>query len=243
MTKYKTVLLIFLAFPFCFYAQKNNECITELLKIEEKNSIKNFKEEDKVFYLNYVVTTTDWEDQVIVSNVKVYKGKDNMHFFSEQGQIFQDDNDVFVVLPIQKIIIVNATNKELNNVRLGNDFYQFRKSFLDSCEVTKCEVSLKNPEVKTLELKVHHDMGGLLHIVKMSYKYNTKTEKIISTVTTYNKDYKVKRVEMIFNEINLSYDYKFNKARRQVLDKSGRLLPKFKGYELMDDRDKQKKNK
>ncbi len=239
--KYNVAFLLSLIFPFSFYSQNINACKTELQKIEEKNSIKNIKDENSVFYLNYKVRTTDWDNQTVDSNVKVYKGKGNLYFFSEQGQMFQDEKDFFLILPIQKVVIMNSTNKEMASAKFGNDFFQFRKGFIDSCEVVRCETPPQTPDIKILEMKVKDDLGGKIHVKKMIYKYNVKTEKIISTVSEYSKDYKVKKIEMVFNEVDLNNDYKFGKARKMVLDRNGRLLAKYKGYELVDDREKQKK--
>lgn len=221
---------------FGLHAQKGKECIDEVLKLEEKNTIKNFNEDDKALNINYTVKTTDWENQTIVSNIKVYKGKNNTHFFSEQGIIFQDEKDVYMLLPIQKLIIINSTKKELYNKTLSDDFFELRKGFLDSCDVVKCESSVQNPFVKILELKVTKKVDESVQITKMIYEYNTQTEKIESTKIFYNTGFKVKSVVIIYKEINLQSDYKFGSSRRYVFEKNNRLLPKYKDYELVDNR-------
>jgi hypothetical protein len=218
-------------------AQQKNPCIEEVVKLEEKNTVTGFTDESKALYVNYTVKTTDWENQTIVSNVKVYRGKDNTHFYSEQGLIFQDEKDVFMVLPTQKLILVNSTRKELYNQKLSDDFYKLRRAFLDSCEVVRCESNSANPGLKTLELKVKK-ADPAIQIVKMIYEYNTETGRILSTKIYYSSDFKVKVINITYNDISLESDYKFAHARKYVLDKNNRLLPKYSDYELVDNRGK-----
>ncbi len=218
-------------------SQDGKACLEELLEIEEKNSIKNYKGGSDVFHLNYSVSTTDWDNHTVNSNVKVYKSSSNMHFFSEQGIIYQDEEELYMVLPMQKVVMISSTNKEAFNTQIGDDFYAFRKKFLDSCEVVSCNVQDKNTDIKTLSLKVSNKPKEAIHIIKMVYRYNTKTQKIISVTTYYDKKYKVKKVVMRFNKVSLTANYKFNKSKKYVFGNKGVLLSKYANYEVVDNRD------
>ena len=65
---------------------------------------------------------TDYKDaQVTVSNAKIYKNDDYMHFFSEQASIYQDPTEVVMIMPQQRMAIINSTTKELNNTKINGN--------------------------------------------------------------------------------------------------------------------------
>lgn len=224
------------------FAQNNKECVAEVLKIEEQNTYnKAVQNPSAVFYMNYMVSTTDWDNQTVNSNVKICKQNEFVHFFSEQGQIYQDGKESYCVLPIQRVVIMSTMDENLKNFTVGDNFYEFRKTFFDSCQVVRCEVVSQKPLTKILELKVLKDFEGMINIERIIYKYDVQSSKLLSVTTYYNKKYKVKKIDITINEINNNYTYTFNKARRYVLDKNGKILPKYNGYEIVDNREKKKK--
>lgn len=239
--KNKIVLSSLLLVYVVCYSQKNTTCINEVFAIEEKNSIRNFNEIDKTYRLDYALKTIDWENQIINSHVRAYKNKDNMHFYSDQGVIYQDEKEIYMVLPIQKIVIVNTSPKDINHLKVKDDFYEFRKKFLDSAEVVECKIIPQSPDIKVLELKINNDLGGVLHLKSMIYKYDVKAQKILSIDMFYNDKYKVKEMQITFNEVGLTDKYKFNSARKYVVDRNGKLLAKYGDYELVDNRNKKEK--
>lgn len=234
--KIKIILFLFSIISLELNAQAGKECLNDIFKLEEKIYSKSYNDGDKPAYISYNVLTTDWEDQTNSSNVKVYKDKNNMHFFSEQVNIFQDEKDVFLILKMQKLVIVNSTKKEITNKKINDNFLELRKEFLENCTVVKCEKSPQNEFIKTLELKVNDNMGGVIKIEKMIYTYNTQTEKILTTKIDYNEEYKVKEIFIKYNELEMESNYSFISAKKNVLDRNNKLLPKYKGYELVDNR-------
>src|SRR6478736_5499859 len=96
----------------CFNAnaQKNRECLDQVLEFEKHNNIEYDSLKDNNIYMNYVVKSTSWDNDVSISNVKVHKLGEQMHFFSEQANVYKSDQEVYIVMPIQKILIVNTIN-------------------------------------------------------------------------------------------------------------------------------------
>ena len=212
------------------------ECINEIIKLEEKFNIKDFKEGDKPVHFSYHVRTTDWDEQTVVSDVTMYRDKYKMHFFSDQATIYQDEKEVYVVLKSQKVVVINSTKKEINSKRESDDFVELRKEFLLNCTVIKCAYSKNDSSLKTIELKANDDMNGALNIIKMIYTYNPKTGTIINTTVQYDEDYKVKEIVIDYKTFELQSDYKFNTARKYVMSRNNRLLSKYTGYEVVDNR-------
>jgi hypothetical protein len=235
------VFLLLLSTGIAAMAQNGKQCIDAVLKLEE-NTARDFTDEN-VVYMNYSVKTTDWEGQIVSSEVKVYKGKDNTHFFSDQATIYQDKKDVYMVLPAQKLVIVNSTKKELYDQRLSDDFYELKKELLDSCEVLKCDSSSQTPGLKILELKSKGNLGPEVKVNRMIYEYNVVTKKIERASLFFNDDYKIKQIVVTYKDTNKHSKYVFGNTRKQVLDNSGQLLSKYKGYQLIDNRNNSKGKK
>ncbi len=222
------------------YSQKQDHCLKEIFDIEESMSLKgDTSVKNKTVFMNYTVKNTDWDDQTITSNIKMYKNEQYLHFFSEQVNIYRDEKEVVIVLPIQKVIIISSTTTRLNNYKMSDSFLEMRKEFMDSCQVVRCESA--GGQNKLIALKV--DPTKVDPSIKMKdiiYEYNNEAKKITSVKVNYQSDYKIKQMFTTYKAIEIGSVYSFFPARRAVSDKKGNLLGKYAGYEIIDNRDKEK---
>lgn len=228
---------------FCLYmlqianmqAQNDRKCIQDILRIEEMNSLRNDSSaEEKNIYMNYTVKVTNWDDQLSISNVKMYKHGLKMHFFSEQVNIFMDEKEVLLVMPYQRILVLNSGSEEINSYRLTQDFFDQRKELIDSCIVEKIE---SKGDARIVTLKVDpRKVDENIMITRMVYEYNLATNKILSVRVTYNEDYKIKQYVVIYNDYSQNSAYRFPPLKRQIIDKRGNVLGKYKTYEFVDNR-------
>lgn len=222
------------------FSQNMKDCLKEVVDFEEKiNYRKDTLLNKKNMFISYSVKVTDWENNITVSNVKIYKNEEYMHFFSEQANIYQDSKEVVMILPIQKMAIISSTTKELNNTKISDAFFEMRRKFIDSCEIIRCDIAGSK---KTLELKVkkHQDSNNIIGII---YEYDIELGKILFVKISYNQDYKVKTVQINYKDFVMDSNYQYSSSRRYMVDRNGKLLSKLNGYELVDNRDQKKKNK
>jgi len=233
---YIILLVLFIA-ATSFKKKVNSNCIDDIIKLEHKIYSKKYAEGEKPLYVNYDIKTIDWENNTINSSVKIYRGHNNLHFFSTQANIYQDEKDILMVLKTQKIIVRENSSEKIVNNGVNEEFIQVKRKFLEGCELVKCENSPTSKSVKIVELKVTDDMKGLLYIDKMAYLYNPTANKLIKSIISYKKGYKVKRIEIKYNQLNLASDYKFYSAKKYVLSKKNTLLAKYSAYELIDNRE------
>jgi len=222
-------------------SQTTGSCLEEIIALDKKMDVHaDTAMRTKNISLEYSVRITDWDNEVTISNVKIHKLNGFVHFFSEQASIYQDESEVVIIMPLQRIAIINSTNKELANRRVGDDFYEMRRRVLDSCKVIKCEIIGSK---KVTELKVNRSAAGTQNMVSMTYEYNSNLEKIYSVKSAYDQDYKIKYMHITYKDLNVNASSKFYPARTYLLDKGGKLLAKYKGYELVDNRDSKRKKK
>jgi hypothetical protein len=217
------------------FAQNNTICLEEVIALEELNSFRKDTAIDrKNIYMSYTIKATNWDDETSVSNVKLYRKGNYTHFFSEQATIYVDDKEALIIVPSQKLIILNSISKELNSRKLSDEFYDMRQDFLESCELVSCETTNK---IKTLVLKVDNTkVDESIKIRRMTYSYNNDEKKITSIKMNYDEDYKLKQFQILYKDLSLTSAYKFFSAKSLVMDKNGNLNAKYKDYELMDNR-------
>lgn len=234
LVKRTYLIFILLLGAFSSNAQLLNDvCINEILALEKKTFSSDYANTEKTIHINYTIQSVDWNGKTMTSNVKIYRHKKKLNFFSEQANMFQDDKNSIIVLKPQKVLIVNGVAQNIPS-NYSDEFVKTRMEFLKSCEVLRCEQgSVKN--VKVLELKSKEKLGGTLKVDRMIYTYNTSTGKLLKCVTYYDKGFQVKKTVLEFKVLDFNNSYKFSKAAKNyVFDKKGRVLSAYKAHELID---------
>ena len=227
--------------PLITQAQNKNECIAELLSYESmvKPTSDSIAMAQNIFF-NYTVRATNWDNETTVSNVKMYRQGPNLNLFSEQALIYKDETETLIVIPEQKVVIINSTLDEKKE-NLNYNFFEMREMFMDSCDVVKCEQ--KNTNYKTLVLRAKKNNDDLFQIESMTYEYNPLEKKILSVKVDYKSDYKLKQMIIIYKEYTTTAAYKFPIVKKQYADKRGNIVAAFKDFEIIDNRDKKSGSK
>lgn len=233
----KVILVILVLVGLGALAQKDHSVINEVL-ICEKNTaaLDDPANEEKNISFSYLVKVTGWEGESTISNVRVHKRGQTLHFFSEQANMYTDEKEIIVDMPAQKLLIMNDNNQKVRNLKLSDEFFLMRQAFLDSCEVVSLK-ALSNGN-KVLVLKVKEHQNSRTQINDMTFEYNTDIKKIQRVTINYNNDYKIKQLVMIYKEFNTESTYVFESMKSNFFDKKERLTGKYKSYELVDNREK-----
>lgn len=220
-----------------FFGQKSDPCIQEVLDYENRTgNLDDTTLLNKNVFLSYTVKVTDWDDESTISNVKVHKMGTEMRFFSEQVNMYSNEKEVLVEIPEQKIIAINNALPNKDKKKSDN-FQELRKEFLDSCELVSCESVGKSLRVLILRVNKRQLSDGV-KIAEMRYEYDTDLKKVLQVKTTYQPDYKLKSMIMIYRDFNTESTYKFSSFKSQFIDRKGQLISRYKDYELVDSRDK-----
>jgi len=217
-------------------AQTDSTCVNKVLELESAMYIKTLETGNKAAHLTYRVSSTDWEGKKVESGVQLYRNEGNLHLFSDQADLFVDASEMFVVLKIQKAIMANATPKNVIKNGYNDEFIKLRNSFLHYCELEYCQVVDSVNGIKEVKLRVQEDLEGFVSIETMTYGYNEKSNKVLSSKVTYHNTYKIKKMVITYVKFEKSVAYNFRKSKQYVLDNHGKLLKKYAGFELIDDR-------
>ncbi len=229
--------LVLGGFATGLYGQTCHRCIAEVKALNAaygQGADSLFKQ--KTVQVQYTVRAEDWEDVVSLSNVTVYKNAHHLHFFTEQFKVYQDTNEVLMIVPNQRVAFLTTTSKQVQNVKLSSLFYELQDVFFDSCKVLSCETTADS--VRTLVLKAGLlDVAGL-KIDKVSLSYDVAKKKVLSVKTEYVADYQLKSLGVVYKFIKPEPSYVFNTCKRYFLDAKGKRLAKYADYEFEDARDK-----
>lgn len=228
-----TVLLLAVGSPL--FAQLNaSACVKEIIAYEDAlyQKINN----QNTVYVNYKTTAIDWDKNLASAEVKLYKNKENIHFFSDEGNLFKDSENMFLVLPTQKLIVADKVTDQMGAMNYNEEFIELRKRFLLSSELVKCEITDSIKGIKQVTLRVKEDLEGIIEIEEMSYQYDTQQGKIISTTVLYSNNYKIRKLMTTYLDFNPNSTYKFKKSNRYILASNDKLLSKYNGFELIDNR-------
>lgn len=234
----KYILPYYFIFSFCWLSAQEDKsaCLNEILALEDSVFSDRKTLTNKVAFIHYKVKSEDWEHAVVQSEVKMYQNDKSMAFYSNQVDIFSDEDEMFLILKAQKIVLADISQKKLNVKTSEDDFAKFRKSFLQNCEVQVCYFTDSINGIKLIKLNVKEEVNEYIAIKTMTYKIDTKKQRLISNTVTYTKDYKLKKMEMDYVDYKFLSNYKFSKPRKLVLNQKGKLLDKYKGYEFIDER-------
>lgn len=236
---YLLILTIGISFPLIAQGE-DKACLEAVIAYENKLLAQDWNENGKPTFISYKVRSEDWENNIIESEVKMYRNKTNLHFFSDQVNIYTDQNETFMVLKAQKMVMASTTPKTIVNTGMSDEFLIFRTKFLRTCEIESYSMIDSVKGIQQVKLKLGKEMEGMLDIKSMTYKFDSKNKKVISTAIVYESSYKLKKMTITYRDFKPTVEYSFLKARKYVLNGNGSLLEKYKGYEFFDDRVKVK---
>lgn len=215
-------------------AQLAESCLEDILSWESKVYEAQFEDPTEILELRYSILTEDWEGKVVRSKVQIYRSQGKVHFFSQQADIYQDTEHVFLVLHPQQLIILNDSPEAITKSGFDDDFLEMRKSFFEESKLEECR---SEANLKIARLKVQEDPSGIILIDRMAYRFDTRQQKLLTTEITYKPAYKVKRIMVHYDELSTKAQYDFGEAAWQhVLNLDGSPITQFKKYQLMDNR-------
>jgi hypothetical protein len=231
------ILTLFALFLIKGKAQDGVKALQEVLDIEKHNCLNNDKEKfKKNMYLSYDVKVTEWDNKMSVSHIKVHRQGYKMHFFSEQVTMYLDEKESAIILPVQKLLVLNSSNEQVAASRITEDQYKFREEFLRSCSVVTC--TTLGDGTKSLVLKVDENKADASILIRtMIYRYDPETKQFKSIRTIYDDDYDVKELTITFNELREFKGYEFGSVRSHIMTRKGTILSRFSNYEIVDNRD------
>lgn len=200
----------------------------------------------KMSYTVRTVTEDSATDGIAESTIDMQMSKEWLQVKSPQMEVYQDQQDAFVVLPIKKMVMRGDPETRINIDKRTNRLKFIQDTVFSLCKVIACKsVAGKSTTNKTVVLEVNEKGKGISGIKRLSFDINTQTkqfERVKIEYATHAKGFpgKVVYVEYFFHSFSVSDTplKKNGKAKDLFMVSKNKLNEKFIGYTLVDNRRK-----
>ena len=232
--KQSTIFLLLFLYSLGLSGQSDNSCIDDVIISQKKVFEITQPKGDNTIYLNYSIEITDWENTKQKTKVRLYRQGKNVHLFSSQVEMVQDEKEVFLIIHQEKTVMKKDQQDFDLDMDVLDGFKTIQEHFLKSCEVEKCKATSNNENLLVLKNSKGDSYGAEL-IDKIQYKYNPQSKIMIEVTTSYKSGYPYKQVKQRFQAIDGNADYQFGQsARAYFFEKNGKMRKRFSSYQFID---------
>lgn len=225
---------------------KSQDCKKILLDyIRESKALYAKPDSVKVYFIEMtseVVFSPETGKQSTSANTKMYFQGDKLYYQSPYISMYMDKENTFTVIHPQQTIVWNKGKIEADKIKeMTAGAVQdslFKYSTVASCKEVKDASGKLRKEITLIPYKSSKLLSTVQSVV---YYYDQKEDRLQRSEIYYKGRSAKLRESTTYKTID--YDYKkknlFATALSEVLDSKGKLLPAWKGYELIDQRFKQ----
>jgi len=231
------IKLLILIAGINFSSSLNKNPLIEKIKANNTAMIERGRPSgNNVYEYNYTTEFQYWDEEMQMEKVqtKMYIGENDLHYFSNQFDLFIDVNYVATIMKDQRQIIITRAVQNYDPSFSMSQFALVQNYVLDSAKV----ISTKQLEDGLVELNLDTRNLGLanFYVENIIYQCDPKTGEIKKSISNYSEEYELKKMIFSLQGINLSATYSGFKPVEKILFKSNyTLVDKYKGYEVIVD--------
>lgn len=247
------ILIISMFSSYAVMAQKKTDpCIEQVRSMyRQLESISQVpKLEGKVFYISYdvkAVMKDSTNDGVARSTIEMWLSKKQMQLKSREMELYQDENDMFALLP-QKKMIVRSDATPLSDDKLRRQRFSVIQDTLFALSTVKTCSRLKQEEAgadKLIVLELNEKGRQMLNTKTVSFYVNTAANELKKVKIEYDWQKASPEVytDLAYVEYSInhySFDYKKKKLETHVerifMRSPKELVSTYAGYKLIDNR-------
>lgn len=249
---YKMCLMFFcIIIVFSSFSDISNDACMEQLKgiYKKMNAINSTPSKGKRYYMDYTVrTATDDSSRagITASRIQTWMDDKHLQIKSKEMEIYQDDLDVFTVLPQQKIVLRADADKHAGKDKLRKTTF-IQDTLFSLSKVTECQDLKDDKANKKIVLSLNTIGQERFHISKITFLLQTEKQEVKKIRVDYvqkrkearTKNNEIVYVEYTFNEISFDSKKVLNdKVKDVFLHSESELNSNYKGYKLIDNRNK-----
>ncbi len=236
----RIVILLVLVLPaFSFKAE--DPCLGSLKECLGKMAAVSKPQNGKSCYMHMNVRKDmDSKSKVPDSDVevKITISEKVMLYETNAITIYKDEQDAFTIIHARKQIIWTEGTKPSYNEEQVKQIGTLQQKAVEKCSVQSCQkVDYKSREASRLTLVPPADYQKGSKLKEMTFIYDGKEKKIEQIGMKYLPGSELKEEVTTFHEINFNYKGSVPaKVKGLVLNTSGKVLARYKGYALVDQR-------
>lgn len=231
------------------FAQQD-ACIQEVRNIYKKYSEAGsvMLKENKSCHMNYVVRTVTEDsikDGITESAIEMHMSKGHLQVKSSQMEVYQDEQDAFVVLPIKKMVLRTDPDTRTDIEKRTNRLKFIQDTLFSMSKVTVCKtVSNKGNTNKRIVMEVNEMGMEMTSIKRITFDLNTKTNQFERVRIEYSP-YASGLPNRVVSAEYTFHAFAINDANQQkekvaaiFMASANTLNKKYTGYTLVDNRKK-----
>lgn len=186
--------------------------------------------------LQYNLETEDWEGAKNKQAILWYQKGSNIHFFSDQADLIQDQKDLFIALHQERVLIQQEAGADLSKTGVSTDFLSWRRQYLNQCRIEQCTAVAGKKNIKEMSLVPINAPEGV-DIEKMNFVLALDKMSILETEVAFRSTYALKRLRIKFQHAFDEVVHDFGStAKIYVLNPNGKPKGKYTGYRLINNR-------
>lgn len=178
--------------------------------------------------------------KVVSTDVSIWYNKKYFEMKSEYMTVYSDKKDKFVILNnSNEIVWMKPDNIDFEKNDINKNI-NYQIEMINQMESINCDFVDKNQKkYKTIQVtlpKVVQEKSG--HIM-VNYEFDVATSQMYSIEQIFNYMHKYSKQTITYNRLDLNYSEKKmpENVKTLFLDSKNRLLPKYKTYKLVNQKD------
>ena len=225
--------------------QQDQECKNLIRDYLQRMYSYSKPDQKKIYFLEMTTDTfykPEAETQDTHVEIKMTIAGAKMEYESNVMSYYMDEKNTFVIMHPQKVVVLsdggvkNRTNKYANIVAVED-------TLLKHSTITSCvNVNSDGKTLKQIFLTTDKIFRTATSIAKVEYLYDLGEERVVKSTMRYAEKSPKKEDVILYKKVDYDYNISpFKNASEKVLTTNGSLLPKFKTYQLIDNRNYSKK--
>lgn len=236
------MMLVLMCFTLITKSQGFQYCMNELRSINKAMGELKAPEGNNVYQLTYNQMVSSWDSEVIpnkVQEVEILLGQNQMHYYSQEIVVLQDNFDSFMIVEPKMTIIRNHSVTYEDKSSKVDAFVAFRDSILDLCVVRSCnDITIDGKKMKQMKLVPSSEKNQrILKIVSTEIICDPQNNWIDNVVINYTESNEIKQTRIKYKKVDYQNKQRLKKTVAElVVNKDNQLLKKYKGYKYFDQR-------
>tara|TARA_R110000765_G_scaffold421845_1_gene528375 strand:- start:555 stop:1292 length:738 start_codon:yes stop_codon:yes gene_type:complete len=194
---------------------------------------------NKVYYIKYKIKT-EFSKVLNTPNsettTEVLTSKEKIMVIDKNMEVFGDDKNVFVVIPRNQKIFWNESDPIIyDNTNSYKRFVEIQKVVLESASNIKCS---SDNGITVITVTPGKEFSSKSNVILQTITYDNKLKKVLKVSSIYNDKSRIKKQTMVYEVLDFDSSKKIV-APITALFKDNQLKDKYKGFEIIDNRQKQ----
>ena len=236
--------MVFIASSFILPPGEEH-CITLLRSIYSKMNGSHLN--DEVLYLNYTVIAVPYDtvnNETTTNTIEVWMNKQQMHLKSDHMQVYQDNKDIFTILPNKKLVYRSDAFPGPEKAKKAGKLGLLQDTLFTLCHVVQCESNPASPYQKIV-LRTNERGKKLFNIRELVFHIDTRKQVLKRIRINYNKKWMLPGLNEGLSYMEYTFNTNVHDAGKKKLDKpverlvmqpGKKLAAPYTGFQLVDNR-------